>query len=146
MVRLGAGFLQDRAGRNVHDDRVRGENEGRLAGGFVVDFGLVDGLGLFCGGAEDVFEGGEGFGEVLVCVGRDDFDVGEAEVGDYLAAARGLRGEDYALGAQGVEDGEGEGWWAWERGAPGCCWFGPGKVVGWWGVNGFGVEEEVGCF
>ena len=75
-----------------------------------------------CG--EDVFEWLECFGEVFGFGGRDDFDVGEAEEGEDLAAARGGRGEDYSFGAQVVEEREAEGWWAWEGGAC-CCWW-------WW--------------
>ena len=44
----------------------------------------------FLGGClEDVFEGGEGFRQVLGQGGRGDFEVGEADLLEELFAARG---------------------------------------------------------
>ena len=46
--------------------------------------------------------------EVFWRIGRDDLQVGQAQLREDLAAPRGGRGEDDALAAEVVEDGEGE--------------------------------------
>ncbi len=60
-------------------------------------------------GAQDVFDGGEAFGEVLGEGGGDDGGVQAESVGEEGGAAGGGGGEDEAQGAEVAEDGEVEG-------------------------------------
>lgn len=79
MLAFRAGLLHQLAGAG-DDDGVGRDEEGWLAAGRVRGFGGVDGEGLLRRGLEDVFEGGEGLGEVFGEGGGDDFDVCEADL------------------------------------------------------------------
>ena len=74
-----APWLLEHAPVVADDHRIRGDDELGVAFG-AVELRAVDGETFRGRGLQDVFEGGEGLGEVFRVVGGDGFDVGKADL------------------------------------------------------------------
>lgn len=81
MIGFGSRFLKNLAGM-ADDNGIGGDDDGGLAEGRVVEFGGVYVHCFLFGGLEDVFQGGEGFGEVFGEGGGEDFEVVETNLGE----------------------------------------------------------------
>lgn len=110
MLRLRARLLEHFS-RGRDDDGVGSEDELRVPtlGDGDIELLLVDVHAFLGRGAQDVFDGGEAFREVLGEGGGDDGWVEAEGVGEERGATGGGGGEDEAQGAKVAEKGEVEG-------------------------------------
>lgn len=110
MLRLRARLLEHLSGGRDHDG-VGCEDELWIPalGDGEVELLLVDVHAFLGCGAQDVFDGGKAFGQVLGEGGGDDGGVQAESGGEEGGAAGGGGGEDEAQGAEVAEEGEVEG-------------------------------------